>query len=41
MDWIQLAITMLPAAKMDLLVWNLQIFFPVYTLTNETKYHTW
>lgn len=39
MDWIQLAITMLPAANMTLLVWNQQIC-SVYTLINKTKYHT-
>jgi hypothetical protein len=41
MDWIQLAITMLPAANMNLLVWNWQIFFSVYTLINKTKYNNW
>ena len=39
MDWIQLAITMMPAANMNILVWNEQNF-SVYTLINKTKYHT-
>lgn len=39
MDCFQLAITMLPAANMNVLVRNQQIF-SVYTLINKTKYHT-
>jgi len=30
----------MPAANMNILVWNEQNF-SVYTLINKTKYHTW